>query len=117
MSHSMAPEVIETKNSYYGRIPGNKGIWVGIFCVLVEFLFLFTVYLVARAHHPEAFSSGPDKLVTLAGTTITLLLLTSGYCMVKAVNAIRCDENTKSVRWIVLAIVFGLGYPVGSPTN
>lgn len=28
--------------------PGNKGIWVGIFCVLVEFLPLFLVYFIAR---------------------------------------------------------------------
>jgi len=26
------------------HVPGNKGIWVGIFCVLVEFLLLFNVY-------------------------------------------------------------------------
>ncbi|HEY9052139.1 MAG TPA: cytochrome c oxidase subunit 3 family protein, partial [Gammaproteobacteria bacterium] len=59
----------------YGRIPGNTGIWVGIFCVLVEFLLLFIVYFIAKVHNPEAFVTGPDKLLTLAGTSITLLLL------------------------------------------
>jgi len=95
-----------------GRVPGNRGIWVGIFCVLLEFLFLFGVYLVAKAHHPEAFLTGPDKLVTVAGTTITILLLTSGYCMVKAVNAIRSDQRKATVRWMILAILLGFGYPV-----
>ena len=76
------------------RVPGNSGIWVGIFCVLVEFLLLFGVNFVARAHHPEAFLTGPDKLVTSAGVAITLLLLTSGYCMVKAVEAIRRDARS-----------------------
>ena len=98
----------ETSN----RVPGNKGIWVGIFCVLVEFLLLFVVYFVAKAHHPEAFLAGPDKLATVAGTTITVFLLTSGYCMVKAVAAVRRDERQVSLRWIVLAIALGLGYPV-----
>jgi cytochrome c oxidase subunit III len=97
---------------FEGRIPGNTGIWVGIFCVLVEFLFLFGVYLAAKAHHPEAFLTGPDKLVTIAGTAITLLLLTSGYCMVKAINAIKNDQRKASVRWIILAILLGLGYPI-----
>jgi len=70
------------------------------------------VYLVAKAHHPEAFLTGPDKLVTVAGTTITILLLTSGYCMVKAVNAIRSDQRKATVRWMILAILLGFGYPV-----
>lgn len=103
---------VDTKTAEHGRIPGNSGIWVGIFCVLVEFLFLFNVYFIAKVHYPEAFLVGPDKLVTLAGTTITLFLLTSGYCMVKAVSAIRRDRRKASLRWIIMAIILGFGYPV-----
>ncbi len=94
------------------RVPGNSGIWVGIFCVLVEFFLLFIVYFVAKAHHPEAFQTGPDKLVTLAGVVITLLLLTSGYCMVKAVESIRKDAPTVAFRWVILAFILGCGYPL-----
>lgn len=94
------------------RIPGNGGIWVGIYCVLVEFLLLFGVYFLAKAHHPEAFASGPDRLATLAGVGITLLLLTSGYCMVKALQAIRRDDRSAALRWIVLAMALGAGYPL-----
>ena len=103
---------MDAKIDVHGRVPGNTGIWVGIFCVLVEFLMLFVVYFIAKAHHPEAFLTGPDKLVTLAGTTITLFLLTSGYCMVKAMNAIRRDEHKASLRWILGAILLGFGYPI-----
>ena len=95
-----------------GRIPGNPGIWVGIFCIWVEFLMLFVVYFVAKAHNPEAFNNGPDKLVTLAGTSITLLLLTSGYCMVKAIESIRRDNQKATLRWIIGAIILGSGYPI-----
>jgi cytochrome c oxidase subunit III len=95
-----------------GRIPGNTGIWVGIFCVLVEFLLLFCVYFLAKAHHPEAFAVGPDKLATTAGVIITLLLLTSGYSMVKAVQAIRRDGRRAALGWVLLAILLGLGYPL-----
>lgn len=94
------------------RVPGNSGIWVGIFCVLVEFLLLFGVYFIAKAHHREAFLSGPDKLATIAGVTITLLLLTSGYAMVKAVAAIRLDQRRVSLGWVILAIALGCGYPI-----
>lgn len=101
-----------TETAVHGRVPGNSGIWVGIFCVLVEFLLLFIVYFIAKAHNPEAFSTGPDKLLTLAGTTITILLLTSGYCMVKAVSAIRNDQRKASLRWIIMATLLGFGYPI-----
>jgi cytochrome c oxidase subunit 3 len=94
------------------RIPGNGGIWIGIFCVLVEFLLLFGVYFVSKAHNPEAFAAGPDKLATMAGTLITLLLLTSGYCMLKALELIRRDNSRASLYWIVSGIVLGLGYPL-----
>lgn len=95
-----------------GRMPGNAGIWVGIFCVLVEFLMLFSAYFIARVHNPEAFLNGPDKLVTIAGTTITLFLLSSGYCMVKAVSAIRSDQSKIALHWVILAIILGFAYPV-----
>jgi len=103
---------VDTRVNTRGRVPGNTGIWVGIFCVLVEFFLLFCVYFVAKVHHPEAFLIGPDKLVTMAGTAITLFLLTSGYCMVKAVNAIRINNQKASFRWIIAATLLGFGYPV-----
>ncbi|MCW8935008.1 MAG: cytochrome c oxidase subunit 3 family protein [Gammaproteobacteria bacterium] len=104
-------ETIDNETSR-SRIPGNTGIWVGIFCVLVEFLMLFSVYFIARIHNPEAFLNSPDKLLTIAGTTITLFLLSSGYCMVKAINAIRSDQSKTAFRWVNLAIILGFAYPI-----
>ena len=51
-----------------GRIPGNKGIWVGITCEIVEFVVLFAVYFVARAHFPDAFHEGAQRLSLVSGT-------------------------------------------------
>lgn len=94
------------------RIPGNKGIWVGIFCVLVEFTLLFSVYFIARVHNPEEFRIGPDRLSTRAGVAITLFLLASGYCMVKAVEVIRINHHRTAALWVFAALLLGLGYPV-----
>lgn len=94
------------------RIPGNKGIWVGITCVFVEFVVLFTVYFVARAHFPAAFHEGAQRLSLLAGTTITLLMVTSSWCIACSVNAIRRDNHRGAVLWLVAGLVFALGYPV-----
>lgn len=94
------------------RIPGNRGIWVGIFCVLVEFGLMFLVYFVARAHHPEAFVAGPQRLSALSGAANTAVLLTSGWFAVKAVEAIRCDDARRALRWLLVTFLAGLGYPI-----
>lgn len=95
-----------------GRIPGSKAMWVGIFCEVTEFSLMFLVYFVARAHHPEAFRSGPLQLSLLAGTAYTLMLLTSGWCVGRAVHAMRASKQQACLRWLLGAFLFGLGYPV-----
>jgi cytochrome c oxidase subunit 3 len=95
-----------------GRIPGNKAMWVGIFCEVTEFALMFTVYFIARAHHPEVFRAGPERLSLLAGTGYTLMLLTSGWCVARALHAMRAGRQKASLRWLLGAFVFGLGYPV-----
>ena len=39
-----------------GRIPGNKGIWVGITCEIVEFVVLFAVLLRCARAFSRCFS-------------------------------------------------------------
>lgn len=95
-----------------GRIPGSKAMWVGIFCEFTEFALLFAVYFIARAHNPEAFAAGPGRLSLLAGTGYTLMLLTSGWCVARALHAMRAGRQKASLRWLLGAFVFGLGYPV-----
>ena len=94
------------------RIPGNKGIWVGIFCELTEFGLMFLVYFIARAHHPEAFSAGAARLSLAAGTANTVFMLSSSYAIARALSAIRRDQQRACLRWLGAALVLGLGYPV-----
>jgi cytochrome c oxidase subunit 3 len=94
-----------------GRIPGSKAMWVGIFCEITEFALLFAVFFVARAHNPEAFQAGPGRLSLLAGTGYTLMLLTSGWCVARALHAMRKGQRRTCLRWMVAGFVFGLGYP------
>lgn len=95
-----------------GRIPGSKAMWVGIYCELTEFGLMFLVHFLARAHHPEAFSAGPQKLSMLAGTVITLIMITSSYFVARAIHAIRLNQVRHSLRWLSAALVTGIGYPV-----
>lgn len=95
-----------------GRVPGNWGIWVGISCEFVEFTVLFAVYFIARAHYPAAFHAGPGELSATAGTLITLLMVSSSYCIAAALHAIRRDRRRQALLWLVVALLAALGYPL-----
>lgn len=95
-----------------GRIPGNKGIWVGIYCEMTEFALMFIVYFLARAHHPEAFREGPTRLATSAGTLNTLFMVSSSYFVARAMLAIRARRADVCLRWLTGALGMALGYLV-----
>lgn len=95
-----------------GRIPGNKGIWVGICCEFVEFAVLFIVYFVARAHFPEAFEQGSERLSRVSGTIITLLMVTSSYLLAESIASLRDGSRRRSLWFLLGGLVVALGYPV-----
>lgn len=95
-----------------GRIPGNRGIWVGITCVFVEFGVLFTVYFVARAHFPEAFHAGAELLSRLSGTLITLFMISSSLCVAASVATIRTGQRRVSLYWLIAGLLLAFGYPI-----
>lgn len=94
------------------RVPGNKGIWVGITCEFVEFLVLFVVYFVARAHFPDAFEQGADRLSRTSGTVITLLMVTSSFFIACSVATMRAGQRQRSILWLIAGLVVALGYPI-----
>ncbi|MCB1886160.1 MAG: cytochrome c oxidase subunit 3 family protein [Rhodocyclaceae bacterium] len=95
-----------------GRVPGNKGIWVGICCEFVEFLVLFVVYFVARAHYPEAFREGAERLGSGFGLAITAVMVTSSYCLARSVASVRAGALRASRGWLLAALLVALGYPL-----
>ncbi|HYD95760.1 MAG TPA: cytochrome c oxidase subunit 3 family protein [Noviherbaspirillum sp.] len=95
-----------------GRIPGNKGIWVGITCEFVEFALMFVVYFVARYNYPDAFRSGPEQIWTTGGAINTVLMVTSSFFIACAVASMKQGNPQRSRLWMVAAIVTALGYPV-----
>lgn len=95
-----------------GRIPGNKGIWVGICCELAEFLLLFTVYFVARAHYPDEFAAGSGHLNLWAGIWITVAMVSSSFCIAASVVTLRDGQRRTSIAWLVVGLLLALSYPV-----
>ena len=95
-----------------GRGPGDKGIWVGICCEFVEFLVLFVVYFVARAHFPDAFEEGAERLSRISGTAITLLMVTSSFFIACSVTSMRASQQRRSLYFLIAGLLVALGYPV-----
>lgn len=93
-------------------IPGNRAIWVGIFAELVEFSLMFLVYFFARVNHPQAFHDGPQKLSLLAGTTNTIVMITSSFFVARAILAMRQERQNSCFRWLAAALIIAVGYPV-----
>ena len=88
-------------------IPGSLAIWVAILAEMSEFALMFIVYFIAKAHHPAVFSAGPLTLNTLAGTTNTLIMLTSSFFVVRGVIAMRENKPQVCVRWLWGAVLMG----------
>lgn len=92
------------------RIPGNGAVWVGIYAEMTEFALMFLVYFIAKVFHQEVFNEGPLQLNTLAGTLNTLALLTSSFCVAKAVACVRMSLIATAIRWLWGTIICAMFY-------
>ncbi|GGO76513.1 hypothetical protein GCM10011348_03900 [Marinobacterium nitratireducens] len=90
--------------------PGSPAVWVLIYAELSEFALFFLIYLVVRAHNPELFAAGPARLNSLAGTLNTLVMVSSSYCIARAMAAIRRDDRRRCLRWLSLTLLCGASY-------
>lgn len=89
------------------RLPGDVAIWIFIFAELLVFGILFISYAFARSQNVELFNSSQLTLDRVAGLINTVMLISSSYFVVRAVEAIKRDRATQSVRWLGLALVMG----------
>ncbi len=92
------------------RTPGSIAVWILIYAELTEFALFFLVYLITRAHNPELFSAGPAQLNTAAGIANTLALITSSFCMARAMAAIRRNNPQRCMHWLWLTLACAATY-------
>jgi cytochrome c oxidase subunit 3 len=96
----------ESKNQAK-EAPGSLAVWVFIYAELTEFGLFFILFFVAKAYFPADFSQGPPKLSTFAGLANTLILLSSSFCVVKAMAAIKLGNTKSTINWLLLTIAAG----------
>ena len=94
------------------RIPGEAGVWVFILGEMVVFALLFAVFVYYRAADVPLFASAQLSLNQSLGALNTLLLLTSSWFVVHAVEAVRAHRATLARGLLVAAFACGVGFMV-----
>lgn len=85
-------------------------IWIFIYAELLVFGILFLAYAFARGRNVEVFNAAQLELDRTAGAVNTLVLITSSYCVVRAVAAIRADRRETCARWLLATVALGGGF-------
>ncbi len=94
------------------RLAGDLAIWFFILAELLAFGLFFAAYAFARSGDVEGFSLQQAALDRDSGAINTVLLLTSSYFVVRAVQAAAADRGTVSARWLLGAIGCGAGFVI-----
>lgn len=92
--------------------PGDFGIWIIIYIELITFGALFLGYAFSRRLDVELFNQSQLLLEQYLGFINTLILISSSFFLVKAIELIKkstdIKKNIYASRWISFAMLFGL---------
>jgi nitric oxide reductase NorE protein len=95
-----------------GRLPGEPGIWVLVIGDLTIFALFFCTYAFHRGLEPALFRDSQLGLTLHLGVVNTLLLLTSSWLVVLAVQAVR-DGHADHARGLLAGgFACGAGFVV-----
>ena len=83
------------------------GMWVFLATEVLFFGGLFVTYLVYRHWYPEAFTAGSRELLVWAGTTNTVVLITSSLTMALAVRAAQMGERRTLMIFLIITMLLG----------
>jgi nitric oxide reductase NorE protein len=93
------------------ELQGDFGVWLVIYVELFTFAVIFTAYSIARHNNIEMFNESQLMLNKSAGFLNTVLLITSSWLVMKAVENIKnvyADFNIKKAsKYLLLAIASG----------
>ncbi|MCB2046225.1 MAG: cytochrome c oxidase subunit 3 family protein [Novosphingobium sp.] len=95
-----------------GRAPGDPGVWFFIIADMAMFAIFFLIFMAGRHEAPELYRASQAHLDSRFGLANTLILLTSGACMAKAVMMARAGDVAITLRYLLLTLGIGLLFGV-----
>lgn len=94
------------------RLPGVEGVWVFLGADMMFFFLLFMLVMTSRRAAPGVFEAGRLTLNADFGGINTLILLTSSWFMVLAVDAAKRDRLAEIPRWLLATFACGVAFGV-----
>lgn len=94
------------------RLPGIEGVWVFVAADSAMFCVLFLSFMQARAVNPELFELSRQTLDLNFGGINTLILLTSSWFVVLAVQSAQAGRSADVPRWLVGGFLCGIAFVV-----
>ena len=92
------------------RLAGDLAMWLIILAELLTFGILFVCYAFARSQDVALFNASQLTLDLNSGAINTVLLITGSWCVVRAVKAVRRNASASGVRWLLAALLCGVGF-------
>lgn len=74
------------------RLPGTSGLWTFLFMDMIVFFAIFAVFAAERSRIPAVYLASQQQLNGWLGLANTIVLLTSSWFMVRAVQAARVND-------------------------
>ena len=81
--------------------------WCFIYAELLVFGIFFLAYAFARTRNVELFNASQLELNRTSGAINTVMLITSSYFVVRAVNAIKQADGRRCAQWLIAALGCG----------
>jgi cytochrome c oxidase subunit 3 len=92
------------------REAGSFGMWLFLLTEIMFFGGMFFAYLLYRNWYYDAFVPASNQLSIPLGTTNTIILITSGFCMAIGVWAAEVRKRQLLVLMLVLTNLFGIAF-------
>ena len=93
-------------------IPGEIGVWMFVIGDMLVFTFFFCVFLFYRSFNIDLFNASQAALDQNLGAINTLLLLTSSWFVVAAIESIRHRTSKNGRPLFIGAFLCGAGFAV-----
>jgi nitric oxide reductase NorE protein len=94
------------------HLPGDPGVWVFITADTFAFGLFFVIFTLGRAAQPELYRDSAHALTAGIGVLNTMILLTSGWLMVLAVEAARHGDRQRLVQRLQWTLLVASGFAV-----
>jgi cytochrome c oxidase subunit 3 len=86
------------------------GLWLFLVTEILFFGGLFALYSVYRSWYPGAFAAASHEMVVWAGTTNTVVLITSSLTMALAVRAAQLGEQRLLLVFLAVTMLLGTAF-------